>query len=279
MSTSLVITGEFVVQDVCIPTWCPYAQWQGYNGKEACYRVAPGLLWSFCYALLYHANSFLAPFFLSLLLIFHYCPLLCLSFAYFLPLLLLLLSSLLPPLSVCLILLLELCSGAWWDGCGNIKVLVMILASLQRCSEMKVQGVWVSSVCTCHGRAAIIGPKVPLPLHGGGGNSCECVRLFITSCGRLNSRFSAQRSRILWMWPRGAKQRNFNTPNSQYYSTPECRAFQTIREELWKARRRVIYRVRLAWALALALAAGRDISHSHSKGDVMPLAEGRSKCS
>lgn len=27
----------------------------------------------------------------------------------------------------------------------------------------------MSSVSTCHGRAAIIGPKVPQPLHGGGG--------------------------------------------------------------------------------------------------------------
>lgn len=34
---------------------------------------------------------------------------------------------------------------------------------------MKVQGVWVSSISTCHGSAAIIGPKVPLPHHGGGG--------------------------------------------------------------------------------------------------------------
>lgn len=188
-----------MVQDVCIPTWCPYAQWRGYNGKEPCYPVAPGLLWSFCYALLYHANSFLAPFLSFSPAYFPLLFLIMLEFClfFFLPLLLLLLSSLLPPLSVCLILLSELCSGARWDGCGNIKVLVMILASLQRCSVMKVQGVWVSSVCTCHGRAAIIGPKVPLPLHGGGGNSCECVRLFITSCGRLNSRFSAQQSRIL----------------------------------------------------------------------------------
>lgn len=96
-------------------------------------------------------------------------------------------------------------------------------------------------------------------------NSCECTQLFITSCARLNSRFSALWSWIFWMGPQGAKQWNFSTPHSQYYSTPECRAFQTISEEKWKARRRVIYRVLLASALALALTASNDISHLPSK--------------
>lgn len=48
----------------------------------------------------------------------------------------------------------------------------------------------MSSVSTCHGKAAIIGPKVPQPLHSGGAGGEEeeeeCVRLFITSCRRLN---------------------------------------------------------------------------------------------
>lgn len=48
-------------------------------------------------------------------------------------------------------------------------------------------------------------------------------------------------------------------------------AFQTISEEKWKARRRVIYRVLLASDLALALTASNDISHSLSKVAVMLL--------
>lgn len=52
---------------------------------------------------------------------------------------------------------------------GHKKILVTILASLQRCSGKKVQAIWVSNVCSCHGGAAIIGPEVPLPHHSGGG--------------------------------------------------------------------------------------------------------------
>lgn len=103
---------------------------------------------------------------LIVLLIFHYHLFLCLSF---------ICSSTASTslLSSCPLFLSHPIIGApsqvWKDGCRNIKVLVMILAPPQRCSIMKVQGVWVWSVCTCHSSAAIIGPKVPLLHHGGGG--------------------------------------------------------------------------------------------------------------
>lgn len=48
-------------------------------------------------------------------------------------------------------------------------------------------------------------------------------------------------------------------------------AFQTISEEKWKARRRVIYRVFLASDPALALTASNDILHLPSKEAVMLL--------
>lgn len=165
-------------------------------------------------------------------------------------------------------------SKAWQDGCRNIKVLVMIPAPPQMCSVTKVQGVWVWSVCTCHGSPCDNRPKGATASSRRRRHSSEFVRLFITSCRRLNSRFSALRSWILWMWPQGAEQWNFNMPHGQYYSTPECRAFQTISGELQKARRWVIYRVRLASALALASPGSRDLSLSHSRGAVMPLAGG-----
>lgn len=74
---------------------------------------------------------------------------------------------------------------------------------------------------------------------------------------------------IVNVTPGGAEQWNFNTPPGQYYSTPECRAFQTISGELWKARCWVIYRVRLASALASLgsrdihiLTAGEEAHHA-----------------
>lgn len=55
-------------------------------------------------------------------------------------------------------------------------------------------------------------------------------------------------------------------------------AFQTISEEKWKARRRVIYWVFFALDLALALTANNDISHLPSKEAVMLLG-GRKRVS
>lgn len=81
-SASLVIMVGILVQVACVPTWCPETQQKGYNARKACYGVAPGLLWSFCYAALYHANSILLPLTFILLLILHYDPLLCRNFIY-----------------------------------------------------------------------------------------------------------------------------------------------------------------------------------------------------
>ena len=213
-------------------------------------------------------NPFFFPPFLILLLIPHYGLFICAWVHLFSPPLL---SSSPPCLSHPIIAAL---SQAWQDGCRNIKVLVMIPAPPQMCSVTKVQGVLVRSVCTCHGSHCDNRPKGATASSRWTRNSSECVRLFITSCRRLNSRFSALRSWILWMWPQGAEQWNFNMPHGQYYSTPECRAFQTISGELQKARRWVIYRVRLASALALASPGSRDLSLSHSRGAVMPAAGG-----
>lgn len=55
-------------------------------------------------------------------------------------------------------------------------------------------------------------------------------------------------------------------------------AFQTISEEKWKARRRVIYRFLLASDLALALTTSNDISHLPSK-EAATLLGGRKRVS
>lgn len=119
-------------------------------------------------------------------------------------------------------------------------------------------------------------PKGPTASSRWRRNSCDCMRLFITSCRRLNSRFSALWSCALWMWPQGAKHWNFNTPHSHHYSAPECRAFQTISEELWKAKASGNLQSPTCLSpKALAFPASGDISHSHSKGVVMLLAGGK----
>lgn len=74
----------------------------GYNGKEACSGVALGRLWSFCYAELYHAKSFLFPSFSHSLAYFPLWTLIVLEFICFL------LLFFLPLLSVCLTLLSQL---------------------------------------------------------------------------------------------------------------------------------------------------------------------------
>lgn len=62
---------------------------------------------------------------------------------------------------------------------------------------MKVQGVWASSISTCHGSTAIIGPKVPLAHHGGGGTLVIARGSSLPHAEGLNSRFSARRSCVL----------------------------------------------------------------------------------
>lgn len=151
------------------------------------------LLQSFCCELLYHAKSSL--FFPSFLL-------LCVFFRRY-------------PFASCLIPIMELHSGYGRMSTGAQKSLLWFRHLCW--GLMKVAGLrrlYLSQQLCSNG------PKGASSRWRR--NSFKCILLFITSCRRLNSGFTALQGGILWMWPQGVEKRNFNTPPGEYYSTPKC---------------------------------------------------------
>lgn len=153
-----------------------------------------GLLWScsrpagellLCITL---SCKLLSPpsYFLTLLLIFHDGPLLCLSFICFTTSFLFFFCSF-PSVSSYYWSSVSGMMGWMWEHkspCNDSGISSEVLCN-ESSGCLGVKHLYLSRQC-CDNR-----PKGPTASSLWRRNSCDCMRLFITSCRRLNSRFSA----------------------------------------------------------------------------------------